>query len=75
MLGRKEIETLLNGLNTELIVAFSARCSLRILPVLIANTEGKDFFYWDKDKLSQILLSLLFALKVTLNNSSFILDD
>ena len=39
MLSLDEIKKRLKGVDQQLCAAFAARCSLRVLPILVENTE------------------------------------
>ncbi|MEE9302776.1 MAG: hypothetical protein V3U84_03225 [Thiotrichaceae bacterium] len=72
MLSRDEIKKRLKGIDPQLCVAFAARCSLRVLPLLVANHKGKEYFgYWDKEKRPDYVLALLTAQQVSIIFSAF----
>lgn len=71
MLDDWEIRNFLEGVDPQLCVAFAARCSLRALPLLVADKELEAFRYWDKENCPQYILALLTALQLSINFSVF----
>lgn len=69
MLDSGEIEKRLKGVDRQLIVAFAARCSLRVLPFLVENKKKESFWYWTQKERSKHLLAIFIAQKVAVNCS------
>ena len=70
MLDRKQIGKRLKGVNTGLCIAFAARCTLRVLPLLVADYESEAFGYWPENDISESLMSVLVAQQLCVNYSS-----
>ncbi|MFZ1545822.1 MAG: hypothetical protein WAT12_01790, partial [Candidatus Nitrotoga sp.] len=59
MLSRGSIEQQLQNVPKELVVAFAARCALRVLPMLVSDLSGeKGFGYWKDEDRAKHLLSI-----------------
>ena len=67
MLDRDEIEEKLKGVDHQLIVAFAARCSLRVFPLLVADKGEDDFWYWAGEKRASCVLELFVAQRFNTN--------
>ncbi|MBL4661887.1 MAG: hypothetical protein JKY19_16125 [Alcanivoracaceae bacterium] len=70
MLTQKEIRKRLEKVDPQLCVAFAARCSLRVLPLLVADQKRQPFWYWDNDKRGKHLLAVLRAQQFAINFSA-----
>ena len=69
MLDRVAIEKRLKGVDSQLCAAFAARCSLRVLSLLVRNKNKKAFWYWE----AQCVPRIRAEFRCTLNlNSPFL---
>ena len=71
MLDRKEIEKRLKDVEPQLCAAFAARCSLRVLPLMVADKNEDAFWYWNKTDRSRYVLAVLIAQQISINVSAF----
>lgn len=67
MLTKDEIEKLLENVDPKLCAVFAARCSLRVLPLLV-NGKGKNSFdYWEQQYYGRYLSAILSAQRHVFN--------
>jgi len=71
VLDRKEIEKRLKDVEPQLCAAFATRCSLRVLPLLVADKNKDAFWYWNKTDRSRYVLAVLIAQQISINVSAF----
>lgn len=64
-MDKKEVEKRLRGVPQELCIAFAARASLRVLPLLAFDPKPElqrdAFWYWQDNRRDEHLLALLRA--------------
>lgn len=75
MLTKEEIEAKLKGVDPKLCAIFAARCSLRVLPLLIEKNTEINFSYWKKENRSIYLQILLTAQRYALNLFHLVNND
>lgn len=67
MLTQQELNKQLEAVDPKLSIAFAARCSLRVLPLLIDDNAQEGFSYWDKQSCGNYLLGILTAQRYAIN--------
>ena len=67
MLTKEKLEKQLRTVDPQLRVAFAARCSLRVLPLLVNDSAQENFSYWHVYDRGDYLLALLSAQRYAIN--------
>lgn len=71
MLERDAIEKRLKGVDPQLCVAFAARCSFRVMPLLVRDQSKEAFWYWENENRSKYIFALFRAQQFGINYSVF----